>query len=184
MEELALHLLDLLENALAAGARHILITIEEDEKGDRLTITVQDDGRGMGTEALQKALDPFYTTRNTRKVGLGLSLFQATATQCDGALSLDSQPGQGTRAVATMRLSHPDLPPLGDMGATIATALSREEPVELVYHHRRGSREFKFSSAWLQLHLGEIPLNCGPVLDWVQRYINKGLAELYGGDAK
>ncbi|MGI9860201.1 ATP-binding protein [Moorella naiadis] len=184
MEELALHLLDLLENALAAGARHILITIVEDAEGDRLTITVQDDGRGMGAAARQRAMDPFYTTRTTRKVGLGLSLFQATATQCDGALSLTSQPGQGTRVVATMRLSHPDLPPLGDMGATVAAALSREEPVEIVYQHRRGGREFQFSSAWLQLHLGEIPLNCGPVLDWVQRYINKGLAELYGGDEK
>lgn len=184
MEELALHLLDLLENALAAGARHILIIIEEDAQGDRLTITVQDDGRGMEAEALEKALDPFYTTRTTRKVGLGLSLFQATAAGCEGNVTLQSRPGQGTRVVATMKLGHPDLPPLGDMGATIATALSREEPVELVYHHRRGLREFKFSSAWLQLHLGEVPLNCGPVLDWVQRYINKGLAELYGGDHK
>jgi anti-sigma regulatory factor (Ser/Thr protein kinase) len=182
MEELALHLLDLLENALAAGARHILITIEEDSERDRLLVTVQDDGRGMEAAALEKALDPFYTTRTTRKAGLGLSLFQATAVQCDGTLTLESRPGQGTRVVAAMRLSHPDLPPLGDMGATIATALSREEPVELIYRHRRGRQEFQFSSAWLQLHLGEIPLNCGPVLDWVQRYINKGLAELYGGD--
>ncbi|CEP67939.1 Signal transduction histidine kinase, core [Moorella glycerini] len=184
MEELALHILDLLENALAAGARQILITIEEDEDRDLLTIEVRDDGRGMGAETLQKALDPFYTTRTTRKVGLGLPLFQATAAQCGGNVTLESQPGQGTRVVATMKLSHPDLPPLGDMGATIAAALSREEPVELVYYHRRGPKEFHFSSAWLQLHLGEVPLNCGPVLDWVQRYINKGLAELYGGEGK
>ncbi|WP_406676557.1 ATP-binding protein [Moorella sp. ACPs] len=184
MEELALHILDLLENALAAGARRIFITVEEDAGRDLLTIEVRDDGRGMEAEALQKALDPFYTTRATRKAGLGLSLFQATAAQCGGNVALESRPGQGTRVVATMQLSHPDLPPLGDMGATIAAALSREEPVELVYYHRRGQKEFKFSSTWLQLHLGEIPLNCGPVLDWVQRYINKGVAELYGGEGK
>lgn len=184
MEELALHLLDILENALAAGARQIHITIDEDKDRDLLTVIIQDDGRGMGAEEVRRATDPFYTTRTTRKVGLGLSLFEATAKQCDGALSLASQPGRGTRVVATMRLSHPDLPPLGDIGATIAAALCREEPVDLVYRHRRGAGEFRFSSAWLRLHLGEIPLNCGPVLDWVQRYINKGLAELYGGERK
>jgi anti-sigma regulatory factor (Ser/Thr protein kinase) len=184
MEELALHILDLLENALEAGARYIQVTVNEDAESDEISIEVQDDGHGMGAEALQKALDPFYTTRTTRRVGLGLSLLQATAVQCGGNLAVESRPGQGTRVEATMKLSHPDLPPLGDMGATIAAALSREEPVELVYHHRRGPKEFHFSSAWLQLHLGEVPLNCGPVLDWVQRYINKGVAELYGGEGK
>lgn len=179
MEELALHILDLLENALSAGARHVGITINEDTAGDRLVIEVWDDGCGMDAATLKRVLDPFYTTRTTRKVGLGLSLFQATAEQCEGNLVVESLPGKGTRVVAVMQLSHPDLPPLGDMGATVAAALSREEPVELVYHHRRGTKELEFSSSWMQLHLGEIPLNCGPVLDWVQRYINKELAEMH-----
>jgi anti-sigma regulatory factor (Ser/Thr protein kinase) len=179
MEELALHILDLLENALGAGARRISIIINEDVDGDRLTIEVTDDGCGMDAATLEKVLDPFYTTRTTRKVGLGLSLFQATAAQCEGHVTVESWPGKGTKVLAVMKLSHLDLPPLGDMGATIAAALSREEEVELIYHHSRGSKELKFSSTWMQIHLGEIPLNCGPVLDWVQRYINKGLAELY-----
>ncbi|NLW07324.1 MAG: sensor histidine kinase [Clostridia bacterium] len=179
MEELALHILDLVENALSAGARRISITIIEDVNKDRLTIEIKDDGCGMDAATLQQVLDPFYTTRTTRKVGLGLSLFQATVAQCEGEVTVESRPGKGTRVAAVMKLSHLDLPPLGDMGATIAAALSRDEEVELNYHHRRDSKELKFSSAWMQLHLGEIPLNCGPVLDWVQRYINKGLAELY-----
>lgn len=182
MEELALHILDLLENALAAGARLIIVNIIEDTERGVITIEVEDDGRGIEAEALAQILDPFYTTRKTRKLGLGLPLFQATAAQCGGDLTLESRPGEGTRVVATLKLGHPDLPPLGDMGATIAAALSSEQEADIIYRHRRGQKEFQFSSSWLKLHLGEVPLNCGPVLDWVRRYINKGLAELYGGE--
>lgn len=182
MEELSLHILDLMENSLAAGADCIKLRIIEDPAGNRMVIELIDNGRGMSEKEAEAALDPFFTTRTTRRVGLGLPLFKATAQQCGGTLTLVSEPGQGTRVVAAMELKHIDRPPLGNMGATIAAILGREEPPELHYYHRRGPKSFKFSTPWLKKHLGDIPFNLAPVLEWVQSYINEELKGLHGGE--
>lgn len=182
MEELALHILDLLENSLAAGAGRLELNITEDAAANRLIIEVADDGRGMNKEQAGAALDPFFTTRRTRRVGLGLPLLKSTAEQCEGSLTLASQPGKGTRVVATMALNHVDCPPLGNLGATIAAVLGGEEPPELLYRHRVNGKEFTFSTAWLKTHLGEVPLQMAPVLKWVQDYINRSITELHGGE--
>lgn len=180
MEELALHILDLMENSLAAGADCIKLRIIEDLAGNRMVIELIDNGRGMSEKEAEAALDPFFTTRTTRRVGLGLPLFKATAQQCGGSLTLISRPGEGTRVVVTLQLNHIDRPPLGNMGATIAAILGREEPPELHYYHRRGEKVLEFSSSWLKKHLGNIPVNLAPVLEWVQSYINQELEELRG----
>jgi len=182
MDELALHILDLLENALAAGAGHLELTIIEEAPADQLTIEVADDGRGMNEEQAGAALAPFFTTRRTRRIGLGLPLLKSTAEQCGGNLTLASQPGKGTRVTVTMALSHVDRPPLGNLGATIAAALGREEPPEFFYRHRVNGKEFTFSTAWLKTYLGEVPLQTAPVLKWVQDYINQSVSELHGGE--
>lgn len=182
MEELSLHILDIMENSLAAGASFLKLKIFEDPQDNRMVIELADNGRGMNEKERETALDPFFTTRTTRRVGLGLSLLRATAEQCGGSLTLVSQPGEGTRVVVTLELNHIDRPPLGDMGATIASILSREEPLEVYYYHQRGKEAFEFSTSRLKEHLGDIPLNLPPVLKWVQSHINEGLKALYGGE--
>ncbi len=141
MRELSLHLLDLAENAVTAGARRVSITVEESPAEDRLTIRVADDGRGLPEEKLRRLEDPFVTTRTTRRVGLGLSLLAAAARRAGGALRVRSAPGEGTEVCAEFRFHHIDRAPLGDVPATIAVLIAGYPTVDFVYRHRIEERE-------------------------------------------
>ncbi len=122
MEELALHILDIAENSIAAGARHVDIRVSEDLAADRLTVEIRDNGRGMAEQVLRRAADPFFTTKGTRPVGLGLSLLEQAARAAGGSLRIQSRPGAGATVTAEFRHSHPDRQPLGDVAATLLDA--------------------------------------------------------------
>ncbi len=141
MRELSLHLLDLAENAVTAGARRVSITVEESPAEDRLTIRVADDGRGLPEEKLRRLEDPFVTTRTTRRVGLGLSLLAAAARRAGGGLTVRSTPGEGAEVIAEFRFHHIDRAPLGDVAATIAALIVGYPTVDFVYRHRIEERE-------------------------------------------
>jgi anti-sigma regulatory factor (Ser/Thr protein kinase) len=121
MDELALHILDVAENGIAAGARAILVRIEEDAAANRLHVRIEDDGRGMTQSMRDAAFSPFVTTRRERRVGLGLALLEQTARATGGEVRLESEPGRGTRVDASFTLDHLDLPPLGDLESTLMT---------------------------------------------------------------
>lgn len=180
MRELALHVLDVLENSLEAGATEISLVINEDLPGDKLSILVQDNGRGMDEATLQRVLDPFFTTRTTRHVGLGLPLLAAAARRCDGDLVLDSAPGRGTTLTTTFRHSHIDRAPLGDMAGTLLAFLlgDRGDALHLSYRHLRNGREFALDTAALHAELDGVPLSHPLVRDWLQDYLVEGEAEL------
>lgn len=173
MRELSLHILDALENALEAGASRVELTIDEDPQADRLHITIRDNGRGMSAEQLVRAFDPFYTTRKTRRVGLGLPLFRAAAQRCNGDVTLASEEGQGTTLQATFQYSHIDRAPLGDMVGTLLAFLLRGE-CDLVYRHRVGEREFAFDTAEIRAALGGVPLSHPEVRRWLRAFIVEG----------
>ena len=107
MEDLSLHILDIAENAIRANAKKIIIEILEDEQNDRLTICIKDDGEGMDEETVAKAPDPFFTTKNSRKIGLGLSLLSRAVQEAGGKLVIESKKEQGTKVIADFKLSHP-----------------------------------------------------------------------------
>jgi len=180
MRELSLHILDVLENALEAGATEVDLEIDEDLLADRLTITVRDNGRGMDAQTARRALDPFFTTRTTRHVGLGLPLFAAAARRCEGDLGLDSSPGRGTVVTATFRHSHLDRAPLGDIAGTLLAFLLSERSAGLhfVYHHRVNGRSFDLDTAAIRAELEDIPLSHPLVREWLRGYIAAGEAEL------
>ncbi len=178
MRELAQHITDLLENSVAAGARRVEITVEEDPRTDRLTVRVSDDGRGMAPETVQKALDPFWTTRTCRRVGLGLPLLAATAQRCDGSLEIASEPGRGTSVTARFRHSHIDRPPLGNLQATLVDALVGHPDVLFQYRHTREENGFELDGTALREELQEVPLSHPRVLRWLEGYIAEGLAEV------
>ena len=113
MPELALHILDLVQNSVSAGATRVVVTICYDTASDTLLISIEDDGKGMPPELLARVSSPFTTTRTTRKVGLGIPLFKQLAEMCGGELTLESTVGKGTRTQATFTASHMDLPPMG-----------------------------------------------------------------------
>ena len=137
MEDLSLHILDVLENSIAAEARHLRVVIEEDTRGDRLLLEIADDGKGMDEEMRSRVLDPFFTTRTTRRVGLGLPLLGQAAEQAGGSIEVISAPGEGTTVRAEFQLSHPDRKPLGDLGATLGAILAGRPDVELRFEYRR-----------------------------------------------
>ncbi len=140
MEDLSLHILDIMENSLAASANRIEITIAEDTLDDRLSLEIRDNGRGMDAEARSNALDPFYTTRTTRRVGLGLSLLAQAAKQSGGTFELVSEPGRGTTVRAAFQLNHPDMKPLGDIAETLRTILVSRPELDLQFRYTQDSK--------------------------------------------
>ncbi len=140
MEDLSLHILDIVENALAASADRIEILIVEDTGRDLLSVQIADNGKGMDAQMRTKALDPFFTTRTTRRVGLGLPLLAQAARDTGGSLELTSEPGRGTRVSAVFQASHPDRKPLGDIAETLRTILAGRPELELQFEHRKDSQ--------------------------------------------
>jgi anti-sigma regulatory factor (Ser/Thr protein kinase) len=137
MEDLSLHILDIVENSFAAAAKVVKILISEDTERDSLRLEIVDDGKGMSEEMRKNALNPFFTTRTTRRVGLGLPLLAQAARDTGGDLDLESAPGKGTTVRATFQLSHPDRKPLGDIAATLMTIQAARPEVELVFQYEK-----------------------------------------------
>jgi hypothetical protein len=181
VRELSLHVLDLMENSLAAGAHRLEVSILEDTVANTLTIVVADDGRGMDAETRARAVDPYYTTRTTRHVGLGLPLTKAAAERCAGSFSLESEPGKGTTVVARFQRDHIDRAPLGDMiSALMGALLSDRDNWDLHYVHRIDERELVLDTAELREVLGDVPFGHPAVRDWLVEYLREGYKELYG----
>jgi K+-sensing histidine kinase KdpD len=148
MEDFSLHLLDVAENSLAAGADRIEIRIVEETEKDLMTIEIKDDGCGMDQQALKGALDPFYTTKPSKRVGLGLPLLAQAAREAAGDIDIQTAPNQGTLIRATFQLSHPDLKPLGDVLETMATLAYGHPDVQFVYEYQRdGTSVYRWDSS-------------------------------------
>ena len=178
MRELALHLLDIAENSIAAGAKTVRLTVEEDLRADRLRLCVEDDGQGMDERMVAMVTDPFVTTRTTRKVGLGIPLLKAAAEACDGGLSLTSKVGEGTRLECEFRHSHIDRMPLGDLAGTMLTLMVGAPQVHWIYRHRVNEAEFVFDDQAIKAELGEVPLTEPEVLKFVREMLEQGVREV------
>lgn len=178
MREISLHILDLVQNSLAAQAKNIWITIIEDRQEDKMVVKIKDDGQGMSQETLNKVLDPFYTTRKTRKVGLGLPLLLANAQACEGNLEVKSVLGKGTSVEAVFRLSHLDRPPLGDMGSTLVAFFSGSPEVKFFYEHKCEGQSFEVSTAEIKENLVGLSLQDPQVLGWLQEFFREKEKEL------
>ncbi len=149
MEDLSLHILDIAENSIMASAGRIEIRIDEDPANDLLTLEISDNGRGMDEETLKKALDPFFTTRTTRRVGLGLSLLAQAARQSGGTMDVTSRPQKATVARATFCLSHPDCKPTGATAETMRTLAVAHPVIDLVFEQKTNGSIYRFD--WREL---------------------------------
>ncbi len=180
MRELSLHVLDLIENSLAAGAQRVRVSIDEDTRANSFRICVADDGCGMDAETQARAVDPYYTTRTTRHVGLGLPLMKAAAERCAGCFDLTSQLGKGTTVTAVFQRDHIDRAPLGDMVSTLMGALLRGgDRWDLEYIHRVDDRKFELDTAQIREVLGDISFGHPAVREWLESYLRQGYEELY-----
>jgi hypothetical protein len=180
MREIALHLLDIAENSVAAEGKNISIQVHEDLLNDRLSTSIIDDGRGMDAQTMQQVQDPFYTTRTTRTVGLGIPLLKLATEMAEGNFCLESEPGQGAWVEANFRHSHIDRMPLGDLASTFLTLLISHPAVDWTFLYRvtdknKQSRDFLFESAELKSELGDVSLTEPEVLTFVRGMIEEGI---------
>lgn len=178
MLELSLHILDIAENSTRAGARNIRICIDEDSLQDRVTIEVQDDGAGMSAETVQKVLDPFYTTKKVRRVGLGLPMLREAAERTGGRLDISSKEGAGTHVTAIFGLSHIDRQPLGNIAGTMMTLVAGNPEVDIIYRHTRDGREYILETTEIRQEIGDIPINHVQILNFIRESIEEGLMEI------
>lgn len=179
MRELALNVMDVAQNSISAGATLITLTVEEESAADRLSITLEDNGCGMTEEQVRSVVDPFYTTRTTRKVGLGVPLFKMEAEMTGGSFSIRSQKGRGTILTAIFVLSHVDMIPLGDISGTVRLLVTCNPTLDFVYRRSRDGREFTMDTRELRQILGEdVPLNAPEVSEWIAGYLEEQTALL------
>jgi hypothetical protein len=180
MREIALHLLDIAENSASADSTKVSIEVQENLLNDRLTAFVIDNGRGMDAETVQNVQDPFYTTRTTRNVGLGIPLLKLAAEQAEGRFSLGSEPGKGTRLEAEFRHSNIDRMPLGDLASTFLTVLISHPQIDWTFKYQVTEkdgqiRDFVFESAELKSELGDLSLTEPEILAFVRGMFEEGI---------
>jgi len=178
VEDLCFHLVDLVQNSTAAGARVITVSVTESAADDLLTLEVADDGRGMDRRTLRKVQDPFFTSKGFKKVGLGIPLLKATTQACRGSFRIASRPGKGTRVRARLQKSHLDCPPLGDLEDTLLSLLVSLDGVDLRFLWRSERGAFAISSAEARAQAGDLHLSHPEVYGFLKRYIHEGLGHL------
>ena len=177
MKELSLNILDVAENSVKAGASLTEILI--DETGDTLTLTIKDDGCGMTEEVVKAVTDPFYTTRTTRKVGLGVPLLKLAAEQTGGSLSVESKTAEaspdahGTSVTAVFFKNHLDFTPLGDVVSSITTLIQGHPETDFYFCHSNEKAKVELDTRQLREVLGDVPLNSYEVIKWTEEYLQE-----------
>ncbi|MGI6254641.1 MAG: ATP-binding protein [Acutalibacter sp.] len=189
MRELSLNVMDIAQNSISAGASLITISVVEDQGGDTLSISVEDNGKGMSPETVQKVIDPFYTTRTTRSVGLGIPLFKMEAEMTGGNFQIDSQLGVGTTLTAVFKPSSVDMIPLGDINGTVQLLISCNPQLDFIFQRvlrtpEGEQREFTLKTAELRQVLGEdVPLDTPDVVLWIKDYLSEQTEALFQPEA-
>jgi anti-sigma regulatory factor (Ser/Thr protein kinase) len=178
MNDISLHVLDIAENCINAGAKNIEIIIDEDIKNDKLIIEINDDGKGMDKDTIEKLSDPFFTSRKTRKVGLGIPFLNESAMIANGNLTINSEPGQGTKVKAVFQYSHIDRKPLGDMPETLISLILLSGNSEIFYKHSKNGNVFEFNTVELKKSLNEESLKDVIILNKLKKVIQNKLSEL------
>lgn len=175
MKDLSLHILDVVQNSISAGARLITILVNEDAYNNKLIISIEDDGRGMTQEQVSKLSDPFFTSRTTRKVGLGVPLLKHSAEQSGGGVSIRSIVGEGTFVEATYQYDNIDRPPLGDVANAVILLVSSNLDIDFVFKFYHNKEEYLFATIEIKEVLGELPLNLPSVIKYLGDMISENI---------
>ena len=175
MKELSLHILDIVQNSIRAESTRIEITIEDFVHKNEFRILICDNGKGMTPEEMAKALDPFYTSRTTRKVGLGLSLLKQNAEQTGGKLVLSSSVGNGCRVEAVMVHNHIDRQPLGDIAGTLVMLFASNPSIRFKFNYITERGEFNIDTDEVKQILEDVPLSNNEVREFLIKHIQENL---------
>ncbi len=179
MKDLSLHILDIVENSIDAGATRIEIRIDENIKKNLLVLKIIDNGKGMDQKTLRKVLDPFYTTKKTRKVGLGLSMLAQATKEAAGNIEIKSAKGKGTNVLARFTYDHIDRKPIGDMAETIYNLIATNGlDIDFVYEHKKNGKGFVFDTKPMRRRLKNVPINNPEILAILRKGICNGLNKI------
>lgn len=157
MNNLSFHITDIAGNSVRARATDIALTIEE--KKNKITITIADNGCGMDKETVTSVTDPFYTTRTTRKVGLGIPFLIQNAEQAGGSVFIHSEPGKGTQVKACFEASHIDCPPWGDLPGTVAMLITGNPDINIRFFYISDETTFAISTEAIKEVMDGMPLS-------------------------
>lgn len=177
MKEISLNILDIAENSVKAGASLTEITVTEND--EQLTLTVRDNGCGMTAETLKFVTDPFYTTRTTRRVGMGLPLLKMEAEQTGGTFCISSKAlseypeDHGTEVTAVFNKKHIDYTPLGDVASSIVTLIQGHPDTDFLFAHTCGSKSVTLDTRELRAVLEDVPLNSYEVLSFINNFLRE-----------
>ena len=181
MRELSLNIMDIAQNSVRAEATLIEIRCSENTAEHTLTLEVEDNGNGMSEEQIAAVTDPFFTTRTTRKVGLGVPLFKMAAEQTGGDFSITSALGKGTVTAATFHTDHVDMTPLGDMNSTISLLINSNPAMDIVYKRQVNDKGYTLDTRQMRDMLGDVPLNNPDVALWISSFLQENEKDLFGG---
>ena len=181
MTELSLNVLDIANNSIRAGAGLIEIIVQIQRDLDSLMITIVDDGCGMTEEQLKRVEDPFFTTRTTRSIGLGVPFFKMAALSTGGSFHITSAPGSGTTVTAVFGLTHIDRMPLGDMNSTIHTLITLNTHIDFLYTFVFDGEQFTLDTRVFRQILNDVPLDSPEVSSYIKEYLIENQNETDGG---
>lgn len=178
MKEISLHIMDLVQNSIRAKATQIEINIEEKPESNFLAIQIKDNGEGMTEEVAKKAIDPFFTSRTTRNVGLGIPFFKQLVEQCNGKFFLTSVPEKGTSLEAEMELNHIDRQPMGDIAGVLVLLLTANPEIRFIYSHTAKNGNYVFDTAEIKSTLGTSSIADPGILQFIREMIQENLKEI------
>ena len=182
MPEISLNILDVAGNSIRARAALVEITVDVQPADDTLAVTVKDNGKGMTEEEVSHVEDPFFTTRTTRKVGLGIPFFRQAAVSAGGSFQIDSEKGKGTTVRAVFVLSHIDRMPLGDFGGVCLQLVTMNPAVDFRIRAEGDGKEGVLDTREVRAVLGEdISLSAPEVRAFLKDYIQENLVDIFGG---
>ncbi len=179
MKELSLHILDIVQNSIKANAKLIEVDIEESISNNIFKIIIIDNGCGMDENTLINVTNPFFTTRTTRKVGLGIPLLKEATQRCNGYFKIESKVGIGTRVECLFERNNIDRAPIGDISGTILTIMNSLVNCDFLYRHCVNDKSFEFSTLKIKEILEVSNLNSPDILLWIKDYVEESINELY-----
>jgi anti-sigma regulatory factor (Ser/Thr protein kinase) len=178
LRELSLHILDIAENSVQAKAKNIKVSVEEDSESDRLRIVIKDNGKGMNPQSVAQVTNPFFTSRTTRKVGLGIPFLKEAAESCNGYLKIESSEGIGTTMEVEFQRSHIDRMPLGDLEGTFLNLLVGYPDIHWIFRYKFDKKEFILDDGLIKKELVDIPLSDPTVLSYLRNLISDRINEI------
>lgn len=173
MRELSLNVLDIVQNSITAKATLIKIELIEDINNDILKINIFDNGKGMTDEQIKSVTDPFYTTRTTRKIGLGIPLFKMAAEMSGGSFKIESIVGVGTKIFTRFIHSSIDRMPVGNINETVSMLIQMNPDIDFVYTHTFNEKSYSLDTRELREQLEDVPLDTPDVIEWINDYLKE-----------